>query len=182
MDVVTTGDDTAIRAVLADRKLFSHVTVVNYQLCGGDSGGSGGDGDADTVAAVAADAVPQFRCPVSFVDTVEQLKWAHVAKHVGENVAYFEADMVIQPGAGDSVRKALASHDQFDIGVTYQPEYVQAFYDKVGGPTIRTSLFTRVISVTFDSLCIQNTSLFFLFCSHSDMIGVYGIAMFFSFK
>ena len=90
---------------------------------------------------MAVDAVPQFRCPVSFVDTVEQLKWAHVAKHVGENVAYFEADMVMQPGAGDLIRRALAGGDDddgdafndFDVGFTYQPHFIQAHYDDACG-------------------------------------------------
>ena len=110
VDLVTTGDDKELREALSDESVFGHVNVVHMELCGEN------------------DAMPAFQCPGGFVDIIEQLKAAYVAAHPGESVAYFEADMVIQPGAGDVVRKALAEND-FDVGYTYQPDFMTAFYD-----------------------------------------------------
>jgi len=115
VDLVTTGDDTQTRAALSDQAIFGHVNVVNIELCGEN------------------DVLPGFKCPSSFVDILEQLKVAYVAAHPGESCAYFEADMVIQPGAGDVVRKALAEND-FDVGYTYMPEVLTAYYDEHCGP------------------------------------------------
>jgi hypothetical protein len=77
----------------ADSNADSNANANNAGLNAADAGAGSGGADVD--------AAPRFRCPVSFVDTVEQLKWAHASTHVGQSLAYFEADMVIQPGAGE---------------------------------------------------------------------------------
>ena len=114
IDLVTTGNDADIRAVFKNQITLGEVNIVNIPLCGPD------------------DALPDFQCPSSFVDMVDQLKAAYVARHPGENVAYFEADFVIQPGGGDAIRSALANYD-FDVGYTYQPEYMTRHYDRTCG-------------------------------------------------
>ena len=116
VDLVTTGDDAALREALSDKNLFGHVNIVNFPLCG--------DGDM----------LPDWPCPGTFVEIVEEIKAAYVRQHQGENIAYFEADMVIQPGGGDVVRKALAERD-FDVGYTYQPDFMTAYYDAHCGPS-----------------------------------------------
>ena len=67
VDVVTTGDDAKIRAMFADETQFGHLNFVNIAVCG----------DARS------EALATFQCPVSFVDTVDQLKVAYLAAHVG---------------------------------------------------------------------------------------------------
>ena len=140
VDLVTTGDDASIREALADHERFGHVNVVNYPLgCGGDA---------------AEDFAPQFRCPVSFVDTFEQLKWAHISRHVGESLVYFEADMVTMPGAGAAVREALAT-GEFDVGFTYNPSRIQKWYDERCGEVCGTInsgfiLWKRVSQASLD--------------------------------